>query len=961
MNIRRNEPTHTNAKRTRENEQNHGKKKNREKTKKKKKKKKRTVGRTKTRNIRGMNLASLGTRADREKKKDTKRTGYVLSQCSKSKIADLAYSSMRCTRQEIIEKKDSQGKLLPEMILICQNLRNNLQHPNEYVRGCTLKFLARMTELEILEPLVPSVMANLEHRHSYVRRNAVLALDAMFKLEGGENLLPDAPEMIEQFLSSETDAGARRNALLMLMNADEDRAVHFLLENTDNIGNWGEIMQMVVLELVRRVCRHKPSQKGKLMRIIILLLNSSNASVLYECANTLVALSSAPTAIRAAANCFCQLLASQSDNNVKLIVLDRLDNLKELHKDIMQEVIMDILRAVSSPNLDIQKKTLDITLDLVNVRNIDDVVSVLKKEVMKTQDGEGKAAEYRQLLVHAIHHCALKFPDIASNVIHLLMDFLGDTNTASALDVAFFVREIAETNNKLRASIVDQLLNSFYQIRSSRVCACVLWIIGEYCSSLKQIESALDTIKTSVGSLPFYQAAQAEGSEMEKDEPTSPSYAINSRPAILADGTYATQSAVVETISESDSSIPNLRSLLLVGDFFLGSVLTTCFTKLCLKMIQSGASLPASQINRSVAEVMLYIVSIVRLNELPELKKSSDEDSFDRMLLCIKVLANPEEKIRKLWLSDCRHSFSKMIKEKIAQETSEQQEKEKESFAQPDDLIDFRHLKTRRGMTQLEVEDEVANDLGRATGFDNSSSGEQKLDRILQLTGFSDPIYAEACVTVHQYDIVLDVTILNRTNETLQNISLELATMGDLKLVERPQSYTLAAGAQKCVRANIKVSSTETGVIFGNVTFDTSSSVDKTVVVLNDVHIDIMDYISPASCHDVAFRSMWAEFEWENKVAVNTEMTDIHQFLDHLVASTNMKCLTPPSALKGDCGYLAANMYARSVFGEDALVNVSFEKLSDGNIGGFIRIRSKTQGIALSLGDKITLRQKPLK
>jgi vesicle coat complex subunit len=27
-----------------------------------------------------------------------------------------------------------------------------------------------------------------------------------------------------------------------------------------------------------------------------------------------------------------------------------------------------------------------------------------------------------------------------------------------------------------------------------------------------------------------------------------------------------------------------------------------------------------------------------------------------------------------------------------------------------------------------------------------------------------------------------------------------------------------------------------------------------------------MDYIAPASCADVAFRTMWAEFEWENKV-----------------------------------------------------------------------------------------------
>lgn len=55
---------------------------------------------------------------------------------------------------------------------------------------------------------------------------------------------------------------------------------------------------------------------------------------------------------------------------------------------------------------------------------------------------------------------------------------------------------------------------------------------------------------------------------------------------------------------------------------------------------------------------------------------------------------------------------------------------------------------------------------------------------------------------------------------------------------------------------------------------------------------------------------------------------------------------------------MAANLYAKSVFGEDALVNVSVEKQPDGKLSGYIRIRSKTQGIALSLGDKITLKQK---
>ncbi|KAI3921615.1 hypothetical protein MKW92_023072, partial [Papaver armeniacum] len=76
--------------------------------------------------------------------------------------------------------------------------------------------------------------------------------------------------------------------------------------------------------------------------------------------------------------------------------------------------------------------------------------------------------------------------------------------------------------------------------------------------------------------------------------------------------------------------------------------------------------------------------------------------------------------------------------------------------------------------------------------------------RILQLTKFSDPVYAEAYVTVHHYDIVLDVMVINCMEETLQSLFLELATMGDLKLVERPQNCTLAPESSKQIRANIK-------------------------------------------------------------------------------------------------------------------------------------------------------------
>lgn len=93
-------------------------------------------------------------------------------------------------------------------------------------------------------------------------------------------------------------------------------------------------------------------------------------------------------------------------------------------------------------------------------------------------------------------------------------------------------------------------------------------------------------------------------------------------------------------------------------------------------------------------------------------------------------------------------------------------------------------------------------------------------------------------------------------------------------------------------------------------------------------------------------------------MAVSTEITALNDYLAHIVHITNMQCLTSQQTLQGDANFLAANLYAKSLFGEDALLNVSVERQRSGKIGGYLRIRSKTQGIALSLGDKITARQK---
>ena len=98
------------------------------------------------------------------------------------------------------------------------------------------------------------------------------------------------------------------------------------------------------------------------------------------------------------------------------------------------------------------------------------------------------------------------------------------------------------------------------------------------------------------------------------------------------------------------------------------------------------------------------------------------------------------------------------------------------------------------------------------------------LNKVSQLTGFSDPVYAEATLASDGYDLSLSVLLVNQTNDTLSNLSLEIATLGDLELIERPGVYTLGPKASRTIHANVKVSSTDTGIIFGNILYEAVQS-----------------------------------------------------------------------------------------------------------------------------------------
>jgi coatomer subunit beta len=334
--------------------------------------------------------------------------------------------------------------------------------------------------------------------------------------------------------------------------------------------------------------------------------------------------------------------------------------------------------------------------------------------------------------------------------------------------------------------------------------------------------------------------------------------------------------------------------------------------KLALKFIDLEADQHA--VNRLLTTAMLTMASILHLGKSGLTTKGITNDDTDRIFACLRTLSDRQPTIVEIFKNSCREALASMLTAQHDEEQAAVKSKQKKAAKiQPDDPISFAQLSTGRndqlGENVFESSLNQALAGTKPTAMADIASPNNKLNKVTQLTGFSDPVYAEAYVHVNQYDIVLDVLVVNQTSDTLQNCTLELATVGDLKLVDRPHPVVLAPHDFCNIKATVKVSSTENGIIFGNIVYDTTTS--SNIVILNSIHIDIMDYILPASCTDTEFRSMWVEFEWENKVSVNTTLTDLHEYLRLLLKSTNMKCLTPEKALSGQCGFMAANLYAR--------------------------------------------------
>lgn len=115
-------------------------------------------------------------------------------------------------------------------------------------------------------------------------------------------------------------------------------------------------------------------------------------------------------------------------------------------------------------------------------------------------------------------------------------------------------REVVEKFPALRPSITEHLIRTLPEIKSGKVYRGILWILGEYIESASEILNTFQELRKVLGDIPILAAEQrlldeSSVEDEEKKEGDEKKEGATTKPKVLADGTYATETAFSSTAS----------------------------------------------------------------------------------------------------------------------------------------------------------------------------------------------------------------------------------------------------------------------------------------------------------------------------------------------------------------------------------------------------------------------------
>ena len=893
-------------------------------------------------------------------------------------VDDIKIKKMLFLFWEVIDKHKPDGTMKDEIILLCNGIRKDLDSPNEYIRGRTLRLLTKLPYKEILENVKAAVFDNIKHVHPYVRSNAIMCV-LSFIDNFGVDIVPDSlPDDLKEIILKDTDTATRRNAYVLYSRISPMESLSLTQEIMENneISELGDLFALCIVENLRKLNKIFPQKSSNFIHLLLELSVHKSHSVLFEIGSLLLEISSNPNVVSSAVNILCSLLHEERDNNTLIIILKKLYNIKNRHGEILQEQILTFANLI---NLNYAVELRNLSFKLIDELITESTITQVFDKFMNifTQLNSVNESEFTIELKSSMLKCMLKniikFPKIDKMYILFVLeknitfkkDKLFVYSQISTIKQLFTVYNQSEDENSILIlnEMLKKIIKLFEEIDQYEIMETCIWILANYSKDVPLLQQSFDLILKNLGDLNFeFLEEELTLEKMDSDIINNDSAKRTvTKTVILPDGTYGTVTEILDVKEiKKQKEFKYLRKFILETSFYFSANLVSALTNIIFKMNK----LKFDKFKIYYFNTLNIICAILKMNSKLIYK---DPDNTNHIKMCLKFLLSNNNTIYDEWNSYMQ-KYEKQLKlaqdqTKLEQELSNIKSKDFKNN-QPDDFISFRHCKIYDpdnpdlgedesdmnliNKQNVEINDELFN-----TNSSSRESDNKKRRFVEVLSGTEDPLFVEAEVNIYTYDLSIEFTIKNKSKNALQNVSLQLFVPKEFSIIEKPPIFTLEPNETVHVRSSVKFTKTINAYIFGQISFNNFKG-ENSFIHLSGLFIELLSTYKE-NISDLDFRKNWSDYTWEHNVMIVSRKKKFSECVNELIKGLNMTLVSPKTIemINDEFPFMVCNLYAKTKLGENALVNLSVERSKDNKIIGSCFIRSKTKDFMTGLGEKI--------
>ncbi len=564
-----------------------------------------------------------------------------------------------------------------------------------------------------MESLKSVIIENVSHKHAYVRKNALLCIVSITNNFGVDVLPESLKTTLRDIVEKDSDITCKRNAYLALAKIDQKESfevTYELLTNTD-INEIGDLFLLSLVENLRNISLNFPNLKGRILKLFYDLANHKSHSVLFEVANSLITLSSNPNIIKVAVGIFCNLLVEQKDNNILIIILKKLMNIKNRYMDILEENILSfaiILNTTS--NSEIRKLLFDLIIELLRESNICQVFDVFINDLNKLRGANDTDSniQIKNMILNCIHKGLKRFPKTKETyAIYLLEKTILYNSKGTFIDEQInILKDLFYIFTDLRKDFIKKISQNFEDINNAQILQLIFWLVAEF------IEDDLELIKKiyimtmkNMGDLNFEVTNEDKNLTKKESENSTKEKKMITKTVILPDGTYGTKQIYLEN-SEMNKQKENkfLRNFILDTDFFFSTNMIMSLTRLIIKINKLDLTEKKEIYNTFFYNTINIICAILTIKSNKIFK---DPHNISRINFCLECLISNELDLFDNIINESREVYNEYYSKLIAEDDNNfnKDNKIKMMVKNVDDYLNFRYVKNPE-LDGIEIDDD---------------------------------------------------------------------------------------------------------------------------------------------------------------------------------------------------------------------------------------------------------------